>query len=86
MNTSWLVTEATRQKWLHLVVLMCMTGDPGSRNFFHPMPEVRVQRDTGTGLRGGKDVDDDDDDDEEEGGIRGDRRSVAFPRVTDEKR
>lgn len=53
-----------------------MMGDPGSQNLFHLMAEVRAQR---------GDEDDDGDDDEEEGGNRGDRRSVAFPRVTDKK-
>lgn len=83
LNTSWLVTEATRQKRLHLVVLMCMMGDPGSRNLFHLKPEVRVKRVAETVFSGGED--DDGDDDGEEGGNRGDRRSVAFPRVTDWK-
>lgn len=83
LNTSWLVTEATRQKWLHLVVLMCMMGDPGSRNLFHLIPEVRAQWEAETAFSVGED--EDGDDDEEEGGNRGDRRSVAFPRVTDKK-
>lgn len=48
------------------------------------MLEVRLQRDNETPLSGDEDVDgnDDDDDDEEEGGNRGERGSVAFPRVT----
>lgn len=62
---------------------MCMTGDPKSRSLFHLIPEVRAQRDVETVFSGGGD--DDGDDDEEEGGNRGDRRSVAFPRVTDGK-
>lgn len=85
LNTSWFVTEATRQKWLHLVVLMCMMCDPGSRNLFHLIPEVRPQRDNETPLRGDEDVDGTDED-EEEGGNRGERGSVAFPRVTHKKR
>lgn len=65
---------------------MCMMGDPGSRNLFHLIPEVSVQRDTGAAFNEGEEDDgDDDDDDEEEGGNRGDRRSVAFPRMTVEK-
>ncbi len=62
---------------------MCMMGDPGNRNLFHLIPEVREQRDAEMVFSGGED--DDGDDDEEEGGKRGDRRTVAFPRVTDEK-
>lgn len=60
---------------------MCMMGDPGSRNLGHLMPEVRAQR--GADFDGGKE--DEGDDNEEEGGNRGDRKSVAFPRVTDEQ-
>lgn len=82
LNTSWLATEATRQKWLHLVVLMCMTGEPGSRSLLHLMPEARAQRDAETAFSCDED-DDGDVDDGEEGGNRGDRSSVAFPRVTD---
>lgn len=82
LNTSWLATEATRQKWLHLVVLMCMTGEPGSRSLLHLMPEARAQREAETAFSCGED-DDGGGDDGEEGGNRGDRRSVAFPRVTD---
>lgn len=62
---------------------MCMMGNPGSRNLLHLIPEVRAQRDAETAFSVGED--DDGDGDEEEGGNRGDRRSVAFPRVTDEK-
>lgn len=62
---------------------MCMMGDPGSRNLFHLIPEAREQRDVEMVFSG--DEDDDGDDDEEEGGNRGDRRTVAFPRVTDKK-
>lgn len=58
---------------------MCMTGDSGSRNLFHLIPVVRLQRGAEAVFNGGED------DDEEEGGNRGDRRSVAFPRVTDKK-
>ncbi|KAF3857313.1 hypothetical protein F7725_009172 [Dissostichus mawsoni] len=82
LNTSSLLTEATRQKRLHLVVLMCMMGDPGRRNLLHLIPEVRAQRDADTIFRrceGGSGGD------EEEGGNRGERRSVAFPRVAEEK-
>lgn len=79
LNTSWLVTEDTRQKRLHLVVLMCMMGDPGSPSLLHLMPEVRAQRHAG--FSGSKD----DDDSEEEGGNREDRWSVAFPSVTGEQ-
>lgn len=61
---------------------MCMMGDPGSRNLFHLIPEVRAQRDAETVFSGGED---DGGGDEEEGGNRGDRRSVAFPRMTEEK-
>lgn len=60
---------------------MCIMGNPESRNLFHLIPEVGAQRDAETVFNGGED----DDDDEEEGGNRGDRRSVAFPRVTDGK-
>ncbi len=60
---------------------MYMTGDSGSRNLFHLIPVVRVQRDAETVFNG----DEDGDDDEKEGGNRGDRRSVAFPRVTDKR-
>lgn len=60
---------------------MCMMGDPGSRNLLHLIPEVRAQRDAD--FDGGKD--DDGDGNEEDGGNRGDRRSFAFPRVTDEQ-
>lgn len=86
MNTSWFVTEATRQKWLHLVVLMCMMCEPGSRNLFHLMAEVTPQRDNETPLSGDEDVDGGDEDDEEEGGNRGERGSVAFPSVAHKKR
>lgn len=58
---------------------MCMMFDPGNQNLFHLTPE----RDDETPFSG--DEDDDDDDDEEEGGNRGDRRTVAFPRVTNKK-
>lgn len=62
---------------------MCMVCDPGRRNLFHLMLEVRSQRDNETPLNGDEDVDgNDDEDDEEEGGNRGERGSVAFPRVT----
>ncbi|TNN34111.1 hypothetical protein EYF80_055729 [Liparis tanakae] len=53
-NTSWWVTAATRQKRLHLVVLMCMM-DPGSRSRLHP-----AQRGDG----------EEEEDEEEEGGER----------------
>lgn len=47
------------------------------------MPDVRSQRDNETPLSGDEDVDgDEDEEDEEEGGNRGERGSVAFPRVT----
>lgn len=60
--------------------MMC---DPGRRNLFHWMPDVRSQRDNETPLSGDEDVDgDEDEEDEEEGGNRGERGSVAFPRVT----
>lgn len=62
---------------------MCMMGDPGSRNLFHLIPEVRAQRDAETVFSGGEE--DGGGGDEEEGGNRGDRRSVAFPRMTEEK-
>lgn len=58
---------------------MCMMGDPGSRNLFHLIPDVSAQRDNG--FSDGKDGDSG-----EEGGNRGDRKSVAFPRVTDEEK
>lgn len=58
-------------------------GDPGCRNLFDLMTEVRAQRVTGTDLNGSED--DDSSDDEEEGGNWGDRRSVAFPRVAGEQ-
>lgn len=57
---------------------MCIMGNPRSRNLFHPIPEVRAQRDAETVFN---DDEDDECDDEEEGGYRGDRGSVAFPRV-----
>lgn len=45
------------------------------------MPEVRAQRDADfDGVK-----EDEEDGKEEEGGNRGDRKSVAFPRVTDEQ-
>lgn len=64
---------------------MCMMGNPGSRNLLHLIPEVRAQRDAETAFSVGVD-DDDGDGDGEEGGNRGDRRSVAFPRVTGEEK
>lgn len=76
-KTSWLVTEATRQKRLHLVVLICITGRPGKRNLLHPKTEAMAQCDArfpGEGQRGA---------DGDEGGNRGGRRCVAFPRVTE---
>lgn len=63
---------------------MCMMGNPGSRNLLHLIPEVRAQRDAEAAFSVGED--DDGNDDEEEGGNRGDRRSVAFPRMTDKKK
>lgn len=51
-----------------------MMGDLGSQNLFQLIAEVRAQRGV-----------EDADDDEEEGGNRGDRTSVAFPRVAEKK-
>lgn len=62
---------------------MCMICEPGRRNLLHLMLEVSSRRDNETPLSGGEDVDGNEaDDDEEEGGNRGERGSVAFPRVT----
>lgn len=62
---------------------MCMMCDPGRRNLFQLMLEVSSRRDNETPLSGDKDVDGNDaDDGDEEGGNRGERGSVAFPRVT----
>lgn len=53
-----------------------MIGDPGIRNLFHLITEFRVRCNAVTV----NEVDG-----EEEGGSRGGRRTVAFPRVTDEQ-
>lgn len=67
---------------------MCMIGEPASRNLFHLKPEVQCDAElhfSGDNDNGGcGDEDDDDDVDEEEEG--GTRKSVAFPRVTDNQK
>lgn len=46
LNTSWLATDATRQKRLHLVVLMCMAvaGAAASRSLLQWTAELRANR------------------------------------------
>lgn len=60
---------------------MCMMGDPGRRNRLHLTRDANVLQED----EDGDSDEEEDDDDEEEGGNRGDRVSVAFPRVTEEK-
>lgn len=77
-KTSRVVTDATRQKRLHLVALMCMIGEPGILSLFHLITEDRLRCHAVT-------VNEADDDGEEEGESRKGWRTVAFPRVTDEQ-
>lgn len=65
---------------------MCMIGEPASRNLFHLKPEVQCDAElhfSGDNDNGGCGDEDDDVDEEEEGGTR---KSVAFPRVTDNQK
>lgn len=78
-NTSRLVTVATKQKRLHLVVLMCIIGDLGRQNVLRLTTEVRAQQDAET-LFSGVENDEGEGGDEEERGSLGGWR-VAFPRV-----
>lgn len=80
-NTSRLFTEATKQKRLHLVDLMCIAVDLGRPNCFLLITEVQKDH---TLLSGGK-SDKDEEGDEEEKGNMGGWRSVAFPKVAAEQ-